>query len=65
MESQTTDDLVTALGKAVGAIWGQLPADVQQSLFEQAVASAGEGARERLAIFLHHHHPRTSAGDAR
>ena len=62
METANTDDLVTALGSAVSTIWGRLPADVQHDLFEEAVHSAGEGSRERLAVFLHHLHPRTSTG---
>ena len=57
------DKLITALGKAVAAVWGQLPADVQQALFEAAVESAGEGSREKLTIYLHGRHPRTPLGD--
>jgi hypothetical protein len=33
---------------------------VQHELFEAAVRSAGEDAREKLAIFLHAQHPRTT-----
>ena len=55
----TSDELSTALGRAVAAVWGDLPAKVQQHLFEAAVRSAGEGARDKLAIFLHQQHPRT------
>ena len=62
METENTDDLKTALGSSVAINWGRIPPDVQHDLFEQAVASAGEGIRERLAIFLHHQHPRTSVG---
>jgi hypothetical protein len=43
-------------------MWGELPSDVQHDLFEAAVRSAGEDARERLAIFLHAQHPRTTDG---
>jgi hypothetical protein len=56
----TFDELVTALGQAVAAIWGELPTEVQHDLFEAAVGSAGQAAREELAIFLHQRHPRTS-----
>jgi hypothetical protein len=35
---------------------------VQHDLFEDAVASRGEGTRQELAVFLHHAHSRT--GDA-
>ena len=45
-----TDKLKAALGEAVAAVWGKLPAEVQQALFEAAVGSAGEGSREKLAI---------------
>ena len=58
-----TDDLTTALGEAVAAVWGKLPAEVQQVLFEAALESAGEGHREKLAIYLHDRHPRTSSSD--
>ncbi|MDB5599434.1 MAG: hypothetical protein JWN71_1478 [Xanthobacteraceae bacterium] len=53
------------LGAAVVDLWGDLPHDVQQALFEQALRQdGGEGAegppmREELAKFLHDHHART------
>ena len=47
------------LGEAVAAVWGQLPAEVRQALFEATIRSAGEGSREKLAIYLHARHPRT------
>ena len=51
------------LGEAVIDVWGGLPQDVQQKLFEQAVLSGESGSeedlRERLARFLHDHHQRT------
>jgi len=52
------------LGEAVIDVWGGLPQDIQQKLFEQAVLAAhgDEGDfRERLARFLHDHHQRTAA----
>ena len=58
-----TNELITALGQAVAAVWGKLPAEVQQALFEAAIGSAGEGSREKLAIYLHDRHPRTSPSD--
>ena len=58
----TSDGLVSALGHAVGVVWGDLPTQVQHNLFEAAVRSAGEDAREKLAIFLHARHPRTTYG---
>jgi hypothetical protein len=53
-----TDKLKTALGEAVAAVWGKLPAEAA-ALFEAAIGSAGEGSREKLAIYLHGRHPRT------
>jgi hypothetical protein len=58
-----TEDLTTALGRAVTAIWGDLPASVQHELFESAVRLSGSDAREPLAAFLHHVHPRTTEGE--
>jgi hypothetical protein len=48
-----TDKVKTALGEAVAAVWGELPAELQQALFEAAIRSAGEGSHERLATYLH------------
>lgn len=52
------------LGQAVIAAWGELPHDIQQRLFEDAVVAGhsterDESLREQLAVFLHRHHPRT------
>lgn len=47
------------LGRAVLARWPDLPRDIQEVLFEAAVANEPE-ARERLAIELHDRHPRTA-----
>jgi len=58
-----SEELIKALGHAVAAVWGELPARAQQDLFDAAVRSAGEGAREKLATFLHWQHPRTLGGD--
>jgi hypothetical protein len=58
-----TDKLLTALGEAVAASWGNLPGEVQRAIFEAAIGSAGEGSREKLAIYLHDRHPPTSPGD--
>jgi hypothetical protein len=49
------------LGDAVVKIWGDLPQEIQQQLFEAAVHLQGEDIRSRLAEFLHDHHPRTEA----
>jgi hypothetical protein len=54
------DQLSRALGDAIVRIWGDLPQDVQEHLFEETVAALGENQREQLAIFLHEKHPRTA-----
>ena len=56
----TSDELATALGRAVAAVWDELPAEVQHELFAAAVILGGRTASEDLAVFLHHWHPRTS-----
>jgi len=55
-------EITTALSQAIAASWGDLPAEIQHKLFEAAVKAAGENAREALAVFLHHQHPRTIEG---
>lgn len=59
------EDLTNALGRAVTAIWGDLPAAVQHDLFESTVRLSGQACREQLATFLHHAHPRTAEGRRR
>jgi hypothetical protein len=59
-EQQTPAQFSQALGEAVVRIWGLLPADVQQHLFEEATSHAVE-TRSQLALFLHSKHPRTGA----
>ena len=54
-----SEQLSRALGEAVVRIWGLLPPDVQQHLFEEAT-SHGTETRTQLALFLHAKHPRTS-----
>ena len=55
----TTDQLTRALGEAVIRIWSNLPQEVQNHLFREAVRSQGESIRSQLAVFLHDKHPRT------
>ena len=55
------DQLTCALGEAVIRIWSNLPQDVQNHLFEEAVTARGESIRPQLAVFLHEKHPRTCA----
>ncbi len=62
-DGMTSDELTTALGQAAAKVWGQLPAYIQHDLFEAAARSAGKGAREELAVFLHRRHPRTTDGE--
>ena len=58
-----TDKLKSALGEAVAAVWGKLPVEVQEALFEAAIKSAGEGSRVKLASYLHGLHPRSPSSD--
>ncbi len=58
--SVAADQLTHALGEAVIRIWSNLPQDVQNHLFEEAVTARGESIRPQLAVFLHEKHPRTS-----
>ena len=57
--SVTADQLTRALGEAVIRIWSNLPQDVQNHLFQEAVTSQGESIRPQLAVFLHDKHPST------
>jgi hypothetical protein len=47
------DKLFRALGHAVAQRWRNLPQEVQQDLFEAAVALEGEDIRQQLTICLH------------
>jgi hypothetical protein len=49
----------TLLGESTLKLWAQLPRDVQELLFETAVPGEPD-MRNRLAIYLHEHHPRTA-----
>jgi hypothetical protein len=64
-DAKSEEALVLALGSAVAAVWGRLPHDIQQILFDEVVASSGEPLKQDLAIFLHNKHPRTSEGLAK
>jgi hypothetical protein len=52
-------DFVTALGKAALSIWGDMPRDIQEALFETAM-KGHEDQREAMARLLHERHPRTA-----
>jgi hypothetical protein len=58
----TGDQLTRALGEAVIRIWSNLPQEVQNHLFQEAVTSQGESIRSQLAVFLHNKHSRTADG---
>jgi hypothetical protein len=58
--SVTAGQLTHALGEAVIRIWSNLPQEVQNHLFQEAVTSQGESIRSQLAVFLHDTHSRTS-----
>ena len=60
IHSITKEHLTRALGQAVIRIWSNLPQDVQDHLFREAVASQGEFIRSQLAVFLHDKHSRTA-----
>ncbi|TPQ32358.1 hypothetical protein C2U70_21790 [Bradyrhizobium guangdongense] len=47
------------LGRAAMDVWGDMPRDVQEALFETAMKGRDED-REQLARLLHDRHPRTS-----
>ena len=47
--SVTADQLTRALGEAVIRIWSNLPQDVQNHLFQEAVTSQGEFRNDRRA----------------
>lgn len=52
------DHFALMLGRAALAVWGDMPRDVQEALFEIAVKGRPED-RDALAKLLHERHPRT------
>jgi hypothetical protein len=59
-----------ALGTAVVHVWGELPQEIQEKLFEHAVVAGHQSTRdeslsENLARYLHDHHERTQAAASR
>jgi len=61
MSNDEVDErLFAALGRAAAKLWGNLPPELQQPLFEEAVSFSGEAIRQPLALFLHDIHPRTT-----
>jgi hypothetical protein len=58
---ETSEQFSRALGEAVVRIWGRLPPEFQNQLFEEAVTSQDQKIRPGLAVYLHERHPRTCA----
>jgi hypothetical protein len=59
MMTNSTLEFERLLGKAALALWPHLPREVQENLFETAVA--GDAIiRNHLASYLHDHHPKTA-----
>ena len=47
------------LGRAAMDVWGDIPRDIQEALFEAAMKGHDDAEREGLARLLHDRHPRT------
>ena len=56
MTNQQT--FASLLGEAAMAVWGNMPRDIQEALFETAMKTRPE-LRHDLAVLLHARHPRT------
>jgi hypothetical protein len=57
-ETMTGETMAGVLGAAVIEAWGDLPREIQETLFERAVANGhGDTLRHGLARFLHERHP--------
>jgi len=59
MMNNSTHEFERLLGGAALALWSDFPRDVQERLFETAVAG-DVIIRNHLASYLHDHHPRTA-----
>lgn len=59
MMNNSTREFECLLGKAVLTLWAGLARDVQEKLFEEAVAD-DVIIRRHLASYLHDHHPKTA-----
>jgi len=57
--SENLGEFERLLGYAALRLWSELPREVQENLFETAVP-LDPVIRNRLAIFLHDRHPRTT-----
>jgi hypothetical protein len=56
--SDESDHFAILLGHATLEVWGDMPRDIQEALFETAMKGK-EVEREELARLLHDHNPRT------
>jgi hypothetical protein len=52
--------LAEVIGRGALRLWPDLPREIQERLFETAVAG-DETLRHALALYLHDHRPRTAA----
>ena len=59
MMNSSTHEFERLLGKAALVLWADFPRDVQERLFETAVAG-DVIIRNHLASYLHDHHPKTA-----
>jgi hypothetical protein len=59
MMNNSTHEFERLLGKAALALWSDFPRDVQEKLFETAVAG-DVIIRNHLASYLHDHNPKTA-----
>ena len=59
MMNNSTYEFERLVGRAALALWPDLPRDVQEDLFETAVAT-DMIVRTHLASYLHEHHPKTA-----
>ena len=53
-----SDHFASLLGRATMEVWGDMPPDIQEALFETAMKGR-DAEREELARLLHDRHPRT------
>lgn len=53
-----TDTFATLLGRPAMDVWGDMPRDIQEALFETAMKGR-DAEREELARLLHDRQPRT------
>jgi hypothetical protein len=56
--SDGLDHLAGLLGRAALDVWGDMPREIQEALFETAMQGR-QAEREELARLLHDRHPRT------